>query len=361
MVWIFLISVVPYLLLMLLIASYQVSIRTFIPSSASDLNVSVIISCKNEEDNLPIILKDLADQDYPDDLLEVVIVDDNSTDRTPETARSFTKLRNLRVLNNPGKGKKSAIRSGIGASTGSLIITTDADCRAGNKWISTIVSFYRENKPGMVIGGVSLQGKGGFISKFQELEFLALQGITAGTAAAGSPVMCNGANLAFSRDAYSDSSGSLHDEIPSGDDMFLMMSMKRKGKYEISWLEAQDSMVTTFTKGSISSLMKQRARWLSKIKAYDDPFTVITAIVTFVTIIGILTMFTGIFINEKAIIFLLAAIVIKSIPDIMILNSVAGKRKVRSLLIWFIPSQILYPFYVLAVFLFSLAGGKRWK
>ena len=89
----------------------------------------MIVACRNEEEKLPLLLDCIARQDYPKELFEVIIVDDNSTDKTFEIASEFAGSTKLIVLNNKGNGKKQAVRTGIEASSGNLIITTDADCR----------------------------------------------------------------------------------------------------------------------------------------------------------------------------------------------------------------------------------------
>lgn len=361
MVWIFLISAVPYLILLLIIAKYLASVGVYRPAAEGKVKVSVILPCRNEAERLPAILKDLSEQDYPVEKYELIIVDDNSTDNTGDIISSFPWSGNLKMISNKGSGKKSAIRTGTEYSSGELLLTTDADCRTGKSWISTIASFYSEYNPGMIIGAVTLKGKNSFLHRFQELEFLALQGITAGTAAAGSPVMCNGANLAFSKDAYNENSGNLHFEIASGDDMFLLQSLKKNRKNRILWLESEEAAVISATQESTWLFLKQRARWLSKTGAYDDPLIIIAGIVTFVTTVGLLSMLTGMFFVPRNGLYLAAAFLIKSIPDFLILQIISRRRNMSSLLWWFLPAQIIYPFYVMAVALFSVTGAIRWK
>ncbi len=234
MQWLALILLIPYLYLLLKIYFSLRKIRPYIPPESSDVFVSVIVACRNEEKNLPPLLSDIAAQNYNPDLFEVIIIDDNSTDTTFKIASCFTGIKNLKIINNSGSGKKNAIKTGVEACQGELVITTDADCRVGIGWINTITSFYAGNKPGMIICPVELKGGRGFFQRFQELEFLSLQGVTAGTAAAGNPVMCNGANLSFSKEAYQKYSGNLHDEKVSGDDVFLLHNIKQEKGMENS-------------------------------------------------------------------------------------------------------------------------------
>lgn len=356
MQWLLLILILPYLYLLLKIYRSLASIKPDVPSQSAGLFVSVVIACRNEEYNLPLLLHDLSEQESDPNLFEVIIIDDGSSDRTFEIASKFNGLLNLKVLKNTGAGKKPAVRTGISASGADLIITTDADCRVGKRWISTITSFYSENKPDLIICPVNLETGSGFFHKFQELEYLSLQGVTAGTAAEGNPVMCNGANLAFTKEIYNKNSGNLHYEIPSGDDVFLLHSIKRDPVNKIRWLESQEVMVTTQSQNTIGSFIKQRVRWTSKAGAYKDKYTRVLAIVTFITILLLwFLLVAGVF-NRAFLPVLLVAFILKSLPDFLILQNTSFRYGRKNLLTIFLPGQIIYPVYVLSVFLFYLIG-----
>ena len=265
--WLIAILVLPYFLILLNIYRSLLKIKTYRISTESGTFISVVVACRNEQENLPVLLYNIACQDYPKELFEVIIVDDNSTDRTFETASGFTGIDNILAIRNNGHGKKAAVETGINASSGSLIITTDGDCRIGRNWLRTIAAFYEEHKPDMIICPVQIESGSGFFGRFQELEFLSLQGLTAGSALSGDPVMCNGANLAFTPEVYHDHSQNLHFEIASGDDIFLLYSLKKQNRSKIFWLESPESIVTTAPSPSIWSFLKQRKRWISKARS----------------------------------------------------------------------------------------------
>jgi biofilm PGA synthesis N-glycosyltransferase PgaC len=201
MYWIPVILILPYFFLLMKIYMDLLTIRPYSSKSVVSVYVSVVVACRNEEARLPALLDSISGQDYSKELFEVIIVDDNSEDKTFETALENKGSMRLFALKNRGKGKKEALKTGIDASSGRLIITTDADCITGKSWIRTIASFFDENGPDMIIGPVKLTANGKLFGKFQELEYLGLQGITAGTAASNNAIMCNGANLAFTREA----------------------------------------------------------------------------------------------------------------------------------------------------------------
>jgi len=361
MKWLIIIVVLPYFVILLKIYRNLRKVKPFKQEGKPLIKVSVVIACRNEEKNLPSLLKNLYSQDYDPDLFEVIVVDDNSTDNTCNTASAFKQIRFLKVLQNPERGKKSAIRAGVEAASGELIITTDADCRSGERWISTVTAFYNETKPDLIIAPVQLENKPGFSGRFRELEFLSLQGVTAGTAAAGNPVMCNGANLAFKKEAYISHSENLHNEILSGDDIFLLHSLKEEKKSIISWLSSAEGIVTTSHTDSLESFLFQRARWISKAQAYDDGYTLLISIVTFVTILTNISLLLFGIIYQEFLLLFFVSFFLKSIPDFLILYETTGKYNKRHLLKWFIPSQIVYPFYVIIVAFHALFSESRWK
>jgi len=361
MAWLFIIFVLPYFFLFLSIYRNLRKVKTFNYKGISFFKVSVIVACRNEEQNLPFLLKDLASQDYDPDLFEVIVVDDNSSDNTFRLASEYKRIRCLKVLINNDSGKKSAIRTGVAAASGELIITTDADCRMGKRWISSISAFYGKGKPDMIIAPVQLENKPGFSGRFRELEFLSLQGVTAATTQAKNPVMCNGANLAFTKNAYLRHSENLHNEILSGDDIFFLHSLKKEKQSKIDWLSSLEGIVTTSQTDSLISFVNQRARWISKAKSYEDKFTMMISIVTFVTIFIIIFLPVYGFINHKFLLIFLISLIIKSIPDFLILAETTGRYDKKYLLKWFVPSQIVYPFYIIIVAFRSLFPGNKWK
>ncbi len=360
MPWLLLIILIPYIYFIIRIHLALAKIKPFSPEAVPGKFVSVVVACRNEQTTLPILMSDVAVQDYDPELFELIVVNDNSSDSTLETASTFKGIKNLKVINSDGKGKKKAIRSGVEASSGSIIITTDADCRVGTGWLRTIMSFEAMHKPEMIICPVRLEGGSSIFHRFQEIEFLSLQGITAGTAVSGDPVMCNGAALAFRREEYLKHAGNLHDELVSGDDVFLLHSMKKDSGKTILWLESEEASVTTHASGNLFSFLRQRGRWISKAGAYSDGFTKLLAIVTFVTIsVQLLLLVAGFF--SKVYIGVFAVyFVLKSIPDFIFLSGTAERYGKKSLMRWFLPSQLIYPFYVLAIIPFSLAKSEKW-
>lgn len=359
MQWLPAILILPYIILLLKFYRSLHRVDNFSVSVSPSVFVSVVIACRNEEKNLPSLLKSISLQNYPKELYEVLIVDDNSSDYTFKIAAENFLTDNVKALNNKEIGKKQALRTGITEAKGNLIITTDADCHMGNGWIRTIAAFYESNHADMIICPVQLESGRGIFGKFQELEFLSLQGITAGSALAHNATMCNGANLAFSRQAYLHHSDNLHDEINSGDDVFLLHSLKHSESSDIEWLQSSDALVTTSSSSSLKSFLRQRIRWISKGKAYKDSFTILLGIVTFIAICLQTGYMVGMLIVPSVLWIFLSVLILKSIPDFLILCNTTGRYARRELMWWFLPVQLLYPFYVFSVVFYSLKSRGK--
>jgi cellulose synthase/poly-beta-1,6-N-acetylglucosamine synthase-like glycosyltransferase len=353
-----LIIILPYFILLSEIFRNLLKVKKTNSPGNPGIFISVIVACRNEEKNIPVLLRALNRQNYPANQYEVLIIDDNSEDNTRQIALSSASGINLRLLRNSGSGKKSALKTGIEAASGDYMLTIDADCLPGKNWIRTFADLFEKSNPDLIIGPVMLSGSKGFFGKFQELEFLSLQAVTAGTAAGKKATMCNGANLAYKKNIYRKFWKNLRFDLPTGDDMFLLHAAKQSGA-EIVWLESFDAIIETRSSVNIRSFLKQRERWVSKAFSYEDRYTTILGIVTFVTIL-IQTGFTiASFFNSQYLRVFLAFFVLKSIPDFMLLHNTAKRYGKMPLLKWFIPSQLVYPFYVLIVTSFGLMRDKR--
>lgn len=353
------ILILPYFFLFLKISRGLLKIRPFSVSTSPSTKISVIIACRNEQEKLPALLDAVTTQDYPQLLYEIIIIDDNSTDKTFETASDYHCPFSLIVLKNKGSGKKQALRTGIDASSGTLIITTDADCRMGKNWVKTIAGFFEKYSPDMIIGPVKLDEKTGIFGRFQELEYLSLQGITAGTALAGNGIMCNGANLAFTGEVFRNHKENLHPEVPSGDDVFLLHSLKKEVNSKIMWLESSEAIVTTASSPTLRSFLEQRKRWISKWKFYNDRLTTLTGIVTISASLLQLSVLVAIIFNSSFLWTFTIILILKSVPDFLILRNTTVRYGNKSLMSWFLPSQLLYPLYAIVVGVLSLMPVRR--
>ena len=108
------------------------------------------------------------------------------------------------------------------------------------------------------------------LEKLQIAEYAAIQELTMRTAKAGRAVMCSGANLIVRREAWLECEPDLHPEIPSGDDMFLLEAMKRRGK-KITVIDEPDYTAVVRPVTTWRAFFRQRMRWAGKAPKYTDP------------------------------------------------------------------------------------------
>ena len=334
------------------------------------IKISVIVAVRNEAAIIGSLLKSLLQQDHPSDLFEIILVDDHSSDGTNrflseiasnQEAGSVLKIHTLGQ--DDDFGKKAALTRGIKSSTGELIVITDADCTAGSSWISTLAAFYDSHKPHMILGPVHMTDDGNMFGKFQSLEFMSLISTAAGSCSTGFPLLANGANIAFTRHAFESCGGfSGHMEFPSGDDMFLMMSIKKKfGAGSIRFLKSAEAVVKTTAIKGIKSFLHQRMRWVSKSKGYTDPMLIATSILVYLVnailiVSGILAfIFPGYY--KIFLLFYFAKLVI----DFPLMISFARFQKSGTLL-WLFPfMEIANAFYTVFIGIAGNIWMYEWK
>ncbi|MBC8173143.1 MAG: glycosyltransferase [Chitinophagales bacterium] len=366
-----------YVLLILYYLSGWLQLKEYVPDGiVLSTKVTVIVPARNEEKNIINLLNDLREQNYNKMLFEVIVVDDFSTDRTAEMVRNcnienvkLISLKDLAQTVHKNKAnKKIAIETAVHQATGELIITTDADCHVGNNWIYALVSYYEEHgrhpagKPVMIAGMVGYSYDRSFLAKFQTLDFISLVGIAAASIKNGFNNLCNGANLAYTKEAFLAVNGYRNnDHIASGDDMMLMHKISEKYPKQIAFLKNKDSIVYTSPETDIFSFWHQRLRWTSKSMHYEDKR--ITAVLCFVYLFNLLivvNLILGIFetVYLRIAMFQFLA---KICADTIFTYAVAKFFHRENLLWYFLPMQIVHILYVLCIGPAGVFGKYQWK
>ena len=325
---------------------------------------SIIIAARNEEQSIARCLEAIALQSYPLHLYEVLVVNDHSTDSTTTKVEEFISGHpglSIRLLNATGEGKKSAIKQGIQAATGKLILVTDADCSMSSGWISSFAALYEKSGARCISGPVKMTGKGIFAS-MQGLEFMSLIGSGAGSISARMPVMCNGANFCYEKFAFEAVGGfEGNNQYASGDDVFLMLKInKRFGSGAVTFLKDRAAIVTTSAQPDLRSFLKQRMRWTSKSPGYTDFGVLLTAFSVMLLNLGLLLgfgygLFTGLW--QPFLLLLISKLII----DLPLLVSVSSFMHQKRLLAYYLPLQVLMPFYVVLTALGGLLSTVNWK
>lgn len=332
--------------------------------------VTVIIPARNEAGNLPALLEALRRQTYHPSLLEVIIIDDFSTDNTAGIVRNFPAdnihLLELRQHLNEEQRlnsyKKKAIEIAISRAAGALIVTTDADCVMGPRWIETMVQFYEQHQPKFIAAPVSFYKEHNFFKRCQSLDFMTMQGITGAVAQLASGTMCNGANLAYEKQAFHDVGGFTGiDNIASGDDMLLMYKIYSAYPDGVKYLKCEDAVVRTLAVDTLKDFMHQRIRWSSKADKYEDKRLTWVLLLVYLFNVCLLAMAVLVLFLPVWWPWFLIVLLFKITLELYFLLPVARFFKKTELLLWFIPGQLFHiPYIVIAGWLGKF-GSYQWK
>lgn len=320
---------------------------------------SIVVPFRNEAENLPKLLETLSLLDYPKELFEVILVDDQSTDfyEVSDSWFQLSVIDNIRKTSSP---KKDAINTAIAVAKNNWIITTDADCLVQSNWLKIIDNYIQSENKKMVAAGVSYLPKDGFLYAFQHLDFLSLQGVTLGSFGINKPFMCNGANFAYEKAFFNELNGfNGNSNVVSGDDVFLLQKAIAYDSKSVGFCTHYHSFVKTKSVATWKELFFQRVRWASKSSAYVDWFSKTLAIVVFLAnlflVIGYGLWVMG-FVSYGNLLFYFG---IKFLVDFIIIQKSAlfFRQQIRYVLI----CSIIYPFFTSAVALYSLFGKYTWK
>ena len=328
---------------------------------------SIIVPFRNEEKNLPKLLKSISKLNYPKDLFEIIMVDDFSTDASERVYIKWrmenglietTLLENLRLSNSP---KKDAISRAIPILKHEWVVTTDADCVVNKNWLLTLDNFIQKNNAEMVVGAVVYKTKNNWFHQFQQLDLLSLQGTTIGSFGIRKPFMCNGANFAYTKKLFNEIGGfGGNNKMASGDDVFLLQKALKKHADKVHYLKNTDTIVKTKPENDLYKLFMQRVRWASKTTGYSGYYSKSLAVVVLAMNLGLVCclwfMVYGL-LSWKTFIIIFS---IKYFVDyLLLLKSNQYLRKGK--FIFPLASSLVYPFFCSLVGIYSLFGSFSWK
>lgn len=327
---------------------------------------SIVISVKNEANNIEHLLKSLTKIDYPQELLEIIIVDNGSNDYTGGIASKFCeKYDHFKFIkaedksNNELKGKRYGLQQGILKSSGEIILVTDGDCKVPPSWVKSYNSKFSK-KIGLIAGSISLIGKNQKASRFvkvQALDWLFLQSIAAGTTGINLPVSMLGGNFAIRRKTYNDIGGFEKLGINITIDMKLIQKVSKNKKWKILYSSDNNLLVYTLPAENFNDFIRQRKRWAmggTDVSIWGI-FLQATAVITHLVIIF------GFLLPISKFLLLCGIISIFSVDFILLFKQLV-KFKMKKLLLYFFHFELFYIFYTFIFIPIVLLSKKvKWK
>ena len=322
--------------------------------------VSVLVAARNEEKNILSCLESLNNLIYPENKLEIIIVDDASTDQTNKIVIDFIndksqfKIISLTEDKNQSlKGKTRAMSEGIKFSFGDIILTTDADCTVNPLWAKTIASYYQEDVG--LVNGFTSQTVNDAFSGMQAIDFIYLLFIASGTINLGKPVSCIGNNMSFRKKAYEETGGFESLPFSVTEDFLLLNSIHQLKKYKLIYPLNPDSLVISKPASSLKELLNQKKRWAVGGKD-APPFGILLMMWAFLT--NLFMFLTPLFFSEVW----LYLIFFKISIDFFVLLPVHRRLGLQKNLKYFLVFEIYYLLYTLILPFTVLFNKKvKWK
>ncbi|MBK7818356.1 MAG: glycosyltransferase [Sphingobacteriaceae bacterium] len=328
--------------------------------------ISVVIAARNEEGKIRQCISSIIDQDFPKQLLEIIIVDDASTDNTFKEAAevlSSSGIEHRLIQNQQHLGKKQSLKLAIEQSNSEILICRDADTvTVSNNWLSSIVNYMTVTKKEFVICPIAIDHKKGILSSLQETEMAILSLFTISSAYFNTPFLANGANLAFTKKLfYATGAYQEHLHIASGDDIFFLEKVKRMDVNKIGYLKNTDAIVYTYPEKRLSGLIHQKIRWSSKLFKNPSVINWLSALIISVSNFAwIGALFYAIF-NPQNLPVSLIFILSKLLIDILLVFLASSFIKVKPGALGVAVMALIYPFYASLIAILTVFVKPKWK
>jgi cellulose synthase/poly-beta-1,6-N-acetylglucosamine synthase-like glycosyltransferase len=334
----------------------------------SNTSVSIIVPARNEAQNIVKCLQHIFAQTYKGPM-EIIVINDHSTDGTLDILKTFNdkiKILNLEDAMSPEDFtkayKKKAIEKAVAMAQGQLIITTDADTFSASTWVQSMVQCYDSKNFKIIAGPVNYVPQNSILNIFQDIDFMTMQGITGASLHYHFNSTCNGANLAYSKQAFIEVGGFAGiDNIASGDDMLLLHKIEKKYPQGACYLKSQNAMVHTFAMPTFNSFLQQRIRWASKAKHYSDKR--VTGVLTIVWLynLAIILMCFLMCLGKFNLIFGALFIATKIFAEYRLVKQLALFFDKQKIIKWHIILQPLHWLYIVACGALGSIKKYEWK
>jgi cellulose synthase/poly-beta-1,6-N-acetylglucosamine synthase-like glycosyltransferase len=323
-------------------------------------SVSIIVAARNEEENILRCLKSLDKLEYPESKLQIILVDDRSTDKTGNIIENFIldkpKFTMIETKKEIGrlKGKTNALANALEIATGEIILTTDADCVMVPTWVKTTVSYYHDDVA--IVNGFTTQTANSNFSGMQAIDFIYLLVVAAGTINLKTPISCIGNNMSYRKKAYLEVGG--YENLPFSvtEDFNLLKAINKLNKYKIIYPLDKEALVTSSACKNLKTLYHQKKRWaVGGVKAPWQGYLLFI----FGVLTNLLTLLTPFFFSEVW----LHMVLFKVATDLFLLLPAHGRLGLLKDLRYFISFELYYLIYVATLPLILILTGKtvRWK
>jgi cellulose synthase/poly-beta-1,6-N-acetylglucosamine synthase-like glycosyltransferase/spore germination protein YaaH/peptidoglycan/xylan/chitin deacetylase (PgdA/CDA1 family) len=218
--------------------------------------VSVLIPCFNEEKVIASSVSRILESNWT--RLEVLVLDDGSTDATAEVVRTeFAGEPRVKLLSFPNAGKALALNRGLDQVHGEIVVALDADTLFPPNTIGRLARWFVDPKVGAVAGNALVGNRSNLLTRWQALEYVTAQNLERrALAALGAVTVVPGAVGAWRRSTLEALGGYPSDTLAEDQDLTIAAQFA-------GWRIEFDPDARAYTEApeTVSGLLKQRFRW----------------------------------------------------------------------------------------------------
>lgn len=220
--------------------------------------VAIIVPCWNEESTVYRTVQSIFDLNYPSDKIDILLIDDGSTDNTWQVLQNFSKHKNVRIFQKENGGKHTALNMGLELSRAEYVACLDADSRAEKDSLLKLVNYFNTDPEIMAVSpSIIVENSKTFIQHAQRAEYHMSVYIKKILGFLGAIHVTPGPLTLFKKKVFEDLGPYKH--AHNTEDMEIAYRMQ-KHYYKIE--QCHDAIVYTNTPNSAKKLYKQRLRWL---------------------------------------------------------------------------------------------------
>lgn len=230
--------------------------------------VCILVPFRNEQDNLDACCRALQDLDYPQDKLQILMLNDDSADRSAEVVKKYLsatiRLINITSQTDQLRGKMNVLAQGIKQTDAEYLFVTDADCQPDPGWLKTMLGYFDDNTA--LVSGFTLIRSGNqqdekLFVKLQQIDWIFLQGLAYGASNIGRPITVIGNNIAFKKSVYDRIGGFAKIGFSITEDHALMQAILDQTGYQVRYICDSDGPVFSYPLADFTGFIRQRRRW----------------------------------------------------------------------------------------------------
>ena len=323
------------------------------------LHISIVISAKNEADNISALINSLKNINYPQNKYEIILVDDSSTDLTLLKAESCRNdINNLKIVQAENKkypGKKGALEVGIQNAVNDYILITDADCIVSPGWLKEYSAKFSKGYD-FLFGNAPFSKQQGFVNTLSCFENLRTFFLYTTALRINIPYSAAARNFGFKKSSFNKIKGyeNTNETISGDDDLLIREAVKNNMK--IGYIPDKNASVYSSTPASIKDYLVQKTRHTKTSLYYLPVHKLFLGSWHLLNIVLLLTLILG-FYNK----WFFIPFIIKIAADIIIVKTNEGRFNYSFTLFEIIYLQILYEILIVINFVNALFRKDKWK